>query len=147
MKRSWNWLLWAGFVVAVLAPLAYFSLFETTKSAFWIAVALFALAITMLVVGVRRAYSTPEAYGGKVAGPILATIGVVILGGFVWVSFQMKKAYPIAQNAPRVGEKAPEFALVDGNNSQIQLAKLLARPGEGTRAQHGVLLVFYRGYW
>jgi len=147
VKRSWNWLLWVGFVVALLAPLGYFSLFESTKFAFWIAVLLFALAIALLIGGLRRAYRSPEAYRGKVAGPILAAIGVVILGGFVWVSVQMKKAYPVGQNAPRVGQKAPEFALADGNNSQVRLAELLAGSAGAMRAQQGVLLVFYRGYW
>lgn len=147
MKRSWNWRLWVGFVVALLAPLGYFFLFETTKFAPWIAIVLFALAIILLIGGLRRAYSTPESYRGRVAGPILASIGAVVLGLFVWVSFEMKKAYSVAQNAPRVGQRAPEFALADGNNSQVTLANLLAGPAGSTRAQRGVLLVFYRGYW
>jgi peroxiredoxin len=40
---------------------------------------------------------------------------------------------------PRVGEKAPEFALPDQNRKQVALADLLSGKG--------ALLIFYRGHW
>jgi hypothetical protein len=143
--------LWVGFAISLLAPFAYFSLFEITRFAFWIALLLFAITVVLLIGGLRRTYSAPESYRGKVAGPILATLCVVIIGLFGWVSYQMKRAYPVAHNAPRVGQKAPEFALTDSNNTRVRLAELLSASSSSAsaaaRAPRGVLLIFYRGYW
>ena len=151
MPKAWNWRLWVGFVIALLAPFSYFSLFEITPIAFWLSVLLFVIAIVLLVNGVRRAYSAPESYRGKVAGPILATLTVLVIGLFSFGMYAMKKAYPEARNAPRVGQKAPEFALTDSRNNPVKLADLLATPLPGAsvaaQAPRGVLLVFYRGYW
>lgn len=151
MPKAWNWRLWVGFVIASLAPFSYFSLFEITPIAFWLSVLLFVVAIVLLIGGVRRAYSAPESYRGKVAGPILATLAVLVIGLFSFGMYAMKKAYPEARNAPRVGQKAPEFALTDSKNNAVKLADLLATPVPGAsvaaQAPRGVLLVFYRGYW
>ncbi|HWC20094.1 MAG TPA: hypothetical protein VG498_23980, partial [Terriglobales bacterium] len=114
---------------------------------FWISILLFVVAIALLFVGLRRAYSAPESYRGKVAGSILAALCAVLLGVFVWATYQMKKAYPVAQNAPRIGQKAPVFVLTDGNHNRIQLAELLSGGSGAAKMPRGVLLVFYRGYW
>jgi peroxiredoxin len=53
---------------------------------------------------------------------------------------------PAARGAPRVGQKAPEFALSDTNGKTVTLAELLSTPIKGKPAK-GVLLIFYRGYW
>jgi peroxiredoxin len=59
------------------------------------------------------------------------------------------KQLPSARSAPQVGQKAPEFTLVDTKNTNISLSELLSTPlpGASGGAPKGVLLVFYRGYW
>lgn len=145
--KSWNWRLWAGFACSLLALFGYFLLFEFTRMAFWISLLLCAVAVVFLIGGLRRAYSTPESYRGKVAGPILATLSILFIGLFGVGVYMMKRAYPVAHNTPRVGQKAPEFALTDSHGSPVKLAELLSAPLAGAQAPRGVLLVFYRGYW
>ncbi|PYL30538.1 MAG: hypothetical protein DMF45_02300, partial [Verrucomicrobia bacterium] len=41
--------------------------------------------------------------------------------------------------APRVGEKAPQFSLPDQNGKQVALTDLLS--------PNGAVLIFYRGHW
>ena len=149
--KAWNWRLWVGFAISLLAVFSYVPLFEITRAAIWISVLLCAVAAALLVAGLRRYYSAPESYRGKVAGPVLATLTVLMIAGFGFMTYMMKQAYSVAQNAPRVGAKAPEFALTDVKNSRITLPQLLSAPVSGAsgdaRAPRGVLLVFYRGYW
>ncbi|HEX4664702.1 MAG TPA: hypothetical protein VH196_09925 [Terriglobales bacterium] len=146
--KAWNWRLWVGFVLVLVAPFCYFSLFETTRAALWISVALIVLAIVLLVGGLRRAFTASESYRGKIAGPILATLALVVVGVFGWATYAMHSAYAEAHNAPRVGDKAPEFALMDGSGRKVTMAELLAAPlPTGPSKTRGVMLVFYRGYW
>ena len=151
MAKAWNWRLWVGFIIGLLAPFGYFSLFEITRLALWIALLLFVVAIMLLIGGLKRAYSAPEAYRGKIAGPTLTALTIVVIGLFGFALVQMKKAYPVGSNAPRVGQKAPEFLLTDSKGMPVRLAELLSSPLGGTsagaRPARGVLLVFYRGYW
>jgi len=149
MSKSWNWRLWVGFVVALIAPFAYFSLLEKISFAFWISIAAFMIAIELLADGLRRAYAQPEAYRGKIAGPILAILALGVIGLFSYANHMMGQAYSTAANAPRVGDKAPEFALTDATGHKVTIAQLLATPLAGGAAQtpRAVLLVFYRGYW
>lgn len=149
--KAWNWRLWVGFAISLLAPFGYFSLFEITRIAFWLSLLLFAAAVALLIGGLRRAYSAPESYRGKIAGPILATLSLLVIALFSFGIYQMKRAYAVAHNAPRVGQRVPEFALTDSKDSRVTLAELLSAPLPGPssagRAPRGVLLVFYRGYW
>jgi hypothetical protein len=148
MSRSRNWRLWVGFVIALLAPFAYFSLFETVRGAFWISIALFLMAFVLLIAGLRRAFAQPQSFSGKIAGPILSVLALLIVGAFGWGSFMMRQAYSEARNAPRVGDKAPEFALIDAGGRKVTMNQLFSTPLVGSgRVPRGVVLVFYRGYW
>ena len=52
---------------------------------------------------------------------------------------------PLAQEAPVVGEKMPDFSLPGVSGRTVQLSKFIAA-GRGGKPGW-VLLVFYRGYW
>lgn len=149
--KAWNWRLWVGFALALLAAFGYPLIFPITPSVFWISLALCIIALLLLISGLRRAFGQPESYRGKVAGPILTTASVLMFVLFGAMSYMMPKAYSVARNAPRVGAKAPDFALTDTHGSPVTLSQLLstAASGSSTGSQtpRGVLLVFYRGYW
>ena len=132
----------------MLAPFGYFSLFETVPGAFRMSVAVLIVGIVLLADGVRRAFAQPDSYRGKIAGPILATLALLVVGAFGYAGYMMKQAYSKAPNAPHVGDKAPQFALTDSSGRKVTMAQLLSTPLAGaTQAPRGVLLVFYRGYW
>jgi hypothetical protein len=150
-SKQWNWRLWTGFAFSILALFVYLLLFPITRSVFWLSLALFVVAAAFLVGGLQRAFNQPESYRGKVAGPIIAVLGLCVLGAFSYASYEVYKGFPAAKNAPRLGQKAPDFTLPDSGGSQVSLARLLTTPiTDSSGAAHnpkGVLVVFYRGYW
>ena len=152
--KLWNWRLWVGFGLSLMALLAYVGyvlLLSLTQSIFWPSLILFVVAAVLLVSGLRRASREPQTYHGRILGPILATLSVVIFALFAFTSYQIFKNFPAASNAPKVGQRAPEFALVDTNGKSFSLAQLLSAPiADSNGAAHptrGVLVFFYRGYW
>ena len=159
-SRKFNWLVLAGFLVCVIAFLSFFFFFvrfPVTRDFPWVNLLLFGLAAILLVIGLQRAFAKADEYRGKIFGPILAALSVVVFGIFVFALFIVPRHLPAAHGAPRVGQKAPEFSLVDTNGRSVKLSELLTAPMNAAssvagssasgRAGKGVLLVFYRGYW
>jgi hypothetical protein len=149
--KLWNWRLWAGLGVSIGALAAYvFSVMET-RAVFWLALLLFVIGAVLLVSGLKRRSREPELYRGKVAGPVLSTLSVMIFGLFGFVVYEVLKVFPEAKNAPQIGQRAPEFSLVDANGKNFTLAQLRSTPiansGGAVRGTKGVLVLFYRGYW
>jgi hypothetical protein len=148
-KPGWNWLLWAGFVLSVIAFLSYFAFFvefSSTRNFPWVNLLLFAIAAALLAAGIRRAFQRPQSYRGKIFGPFLVGLSTLILGFFIFGIFVAARHLPASAAAPRVGAKAPDFTLSDSDNKPVSLANLLTEPVGGA-APKGVMLVFYRGYW
>jgi hypothetical protein len=153
-KRRPNWLLWLGFLISVLAFVSYFlffAQFPVTRDFPWANFLLFASGAVLLGIGLQRALARPSSYHGKISGPILAALSMVILGFFCFSVFVESRHLPSAQHAPQVGQKAPQFSLSDINGRSVSLSDLLSTPitapsGPG-HVPKGVLLVFYRGYW
>jgi hypothetical protein len=103
----------------------------------------------LLLAGLVRAFGKPQLYRGKIFGPILALLSLLVFGSFSYLIFYELRQVPASTGAPRVGEKAPEFTLPDQNDKQAALADLLASPASSESAArvNGVLLIFYRGFW
>ncbi len=149
VARRWNWPLWTGFLLSVLAFLSYFlffAQFPLTRNFPWANLLLFGFAAALLAVGIRQAFRRAEVYRGRVFGPVLAGLSLLIFGAFIFFTFFLSRQLPPSSGAPRVGAKAPDFTLMDTTNKSLSLAELLAAPVRGV-APKGVLLVFYRGYW
>jgi len=149
--KRWNWRLWVGLLASFLAVSLFLRLFAETRSIFWVSLALFILAGALLISGLKRAWSEPGAYRGRMAGPLLVVLSAIPLAVFAWASYEVMTKMPAARNAPRVGQKAPEFALTDASGATMTLARALTTPMKDSSGQSqtpkGVLLVFYRGYW
>jgi len=149
--KLWNWRLWAGFGLSIAALAGYVFWVNETRAVFWPALLLFAVAAVLLLSGLKRRSRDPELYRGKVAGYVLTSLSVLILGLFGFVAYQVSRVFPDAKNAPQIGQRAPEFSLADANGNNVTLAQLLSTPiansGSATRATKGLLVVFYRGYW
>src|SRR5437588_10847986 len=144
MKRRWNWMLWTGFLIVLVALFSFeiFARFPITRDFPWANLSLFAIGGILLVTGLVRAFGQPTEYRGKIFGPILTVISVLIFALFAYALFYVVRQMPASASAPRVGDKAPDFSLPDQNDRPVALHDLLTSPG--TRA---ALLIFYRGYW
>lgn len=148
MKR-FNWPLWAGFLLTFLAFLSYPFLFiewPITRDFPWLNLLLFAFALVLLFIGVRRAFRPERRLISKIVAPILATLSVLVIAFFIFIALIQSRWLPASQAAPAVGQKAPEFTLTDTNGQPVTLASLLSQP-INSKPPKGVLLIFYRGYW
>lgn len=142
MKRKWNWPLWVGFVIAVggLFSYEYFAQFPITRDFPWANLLLLGIGTALLMVGLFRAFGRPQLYRGKIFGSIFTAIALLLFAFFSYEIFYVLRQVPLSAQAPRIGEKAPEFTLVDQNERSVALADLRS----GGKA---VALIFYRGFW
>src|SRR5689334_23885590 len=148
-KRRPNAPLWLGFLIVLFAFLSYIPIFvkyPSTRDMPWANFLIFALGFVLLVLGLRRAFGQPTVYRGKITGPILATVSVAALVFFCFTIFSLGKHLPPSTQGPKVGQKAPDFALADTNGHTVSLAALLST-SDASHPTKGVVLVFYRGYW
>jgi len=141
MKRKWSWPIWVGFVVAVggLFSYEFFAQFPITRDFPWANLLLFCVAAILLGLGLVRAFGRPYLYRGKILGPIFAAIALLLFAFFAYEIFYVLRQVPLSAQAPRVGERAPEFALPDQSGKQVALGDLLS--------PNGAVIIFYRGHW
>ena len=148
MKRL-NWKIWAGFVLSLVAAFTYPFLFvrwPITREFPWANLILFAIALLLLFLGLRRAFKPDKGVVSKIFSSLAAAFGVLLLAGLLFMFFVMGSWLPASAGAPHVGQKARDFSLTDSNDRTVTLAQLLSEP-INNKSPRGVLLVFYRGYW
>jgi len=150
-QRRWNWHLWAGFLLCLVTFASYFFVFvrfPVTRDVPWVSFLFFGAGLAFVFVGLKRTFGQPQQYRGKIAGPILGTLCLLVVGFFCFIIFYQTRHLPASTGAPRVGQKAPDFVLPDANNQPVSLSTLLSSPMSHTQTPpKGVVLVFYRGYW
>ena len=151
MQRRFNWPLWAGFLLTLLAAFSYFAFFvqfPSTRDFPWANLLLFLLAAILLVIGVRHGFACDRARPklSKVVTSIVTTLSALVFAFFIFAIFIAARWLPASTGAPHVGQKVPEFTLSDANGRQVSLNQLLSDPIDG-KTPKGVLLVFYRGWW
>ena len=142
MKRKWNWPLWVGFVVVVggLFSYAFFAQFPITRDFPWANLLLFGIGAALLMLGLFRAFGRPQVYRGKIFGSIFAAIAVFLIAFFSYEIFYFLRQVPASSGAPRVGQKAPDFILLDQSGKPVGLGDLLS-------GSNAVVLIVYRGFW
>jgi hypothetical protein len=148
MKRL-NWPIWAGFVLSLVAGFSYPILFirwPITRDFPWANLILFAIAVVLLFLGLRRALKPDKRIVSKIFSSLAAGLGVLLLAAFLFGVFVAGRWLPASAAAPQVGQKAPAFTLTDANDKPVTLAQLLTEP-VNNQPPKGVLLIFYRGYW
>ncbi|HKP39055.1 MAG TPA: hypothetical protein VJT71_19510 [Pyrinomonadaceae bacterium] len=157
--KKFNWAIWAGFLLTVVAFLSYpffFINWPVTRDFPWASLLIFAAAAVFLFVGLRRAFKPGRRLISKIVAPVMAALSVLILALFIFISFIESRRLPASHGAPSVGQKAPDFTLTDSDNKPVSLSELLTKPieplrpamvAEKPRAPKAVLLIFYRGYW
>jgi hypothetical protein len=145
MKRRWNWPIWGGFVVVVAGLFSYefFARFPITRDFPWANLLLFGIGIALLLVGLFRAFGRPQVYRGKIFGSIFTTVAVLVVALFSYEFFYVLRQVPASSGAPRVGQLAPDFILLDQSAKPVGLGDLLS----GQSGPKAVALIFYRGFW
>lgn len=146
----WNLLPLGGFVIVVTAFLSYFfvfAAFPVTRDVPWLNLLLMAGGLVVVGAGVRRAFAQPGRWFGKISASLLAVLSVLILSLFVLYNFSFSAQLPESAGAPKVGEKAPDFALPDQDGREVKLSDVVAALGNESGQNRYLLLVFYRGYW
>jgi hypothetical protein len=149
--RRFNWPLWAGFLLTLIASFSYFAFFvrfPVTRDFPWANLLLFLLAAILVVVGIRRGFARDRRRPtlSKVVTAILTTLSALVFALFIFAIFIAGRWLPVSTGAPHVGQKVPEFTLSDASGRQVSLSQLTSEPIDG-KAPRGVLLVFYRGWW
>ena|ERR1044072_458175 len=141
-KKNWNWLLWIGFLFALAGFLSYtfFVQFPSTRDFPWANLLLFAVGGILLALGLFRAFGRPQLYRGKIFGPILSMLAILMFALLSYVLFYELGQLPPSTGAPRVGQKAPEFTLSDQDGKDVALTELVSK-------SKAVALIFYRGFW
>jgi hypothetical protein len=145
MRRKWNWPIWIGFLFVLTGFFSYtfFARFPVTRDFPWANLVLFCAGGILLVVGLFRAFGNPRAYRGKIFGSILMVLSMLMIGLFSYVIFYDLRQVPASSGAPRVGQLAPDFLLLDQNGNPVGLGDLL----RGQSGPKAVALIFYRGFW
>jgi len=147
--RRFNWQIWAGFLLTFGGFLSFpffFVRFPATRDVPWVNFLLAAVALVLLVIGLKRAFQPGRSKLAKVIASLLATLSIAAVGLFLFSFFIIAKQLPASRGAPQVGQKAPDFTLTDTNDKPVTLAQLLTEPFNN-QPPKGVLLIFYRGYW
>src|SRR6202011_1663380 len=107
----------------------FFIQFPSTRDFPWATLLLFGIGATLLLLGLFRAFGRPQLYRGKVFGSSFFAIAVLVFAVVSYVTFYVLRQVPLSAEAPRVGQKAPEFALPDQNGKSLALADLLSPNG------------------
>ncbi|MEW6160798.1 MAG: hypothetical protein AB1813_25500 [Verrucomicrobiota bacterium] len=152
MKRRWNGSLWCGFALVISAALSYvpvFSRFPLTRDFPWANLLLFGMGGVFLGLGLKRAFGEPETYRGKWLGSILALLSALGFVMFSYGIFVAARDLPVADQAPRPGQKVPDFTLPDQRGTPVALSDLLSSKenAASTKSPRHLLLIFFRGFW
>jgi hypothetical protein len=139
--------LWLGLLFTVLGPISnglYFLGFPAS-AVVWITLLLPAVGLTLIVIGLRRAFGQSP-YRAKVGGAIAVALSVLVLAASVGVFVLSRRLPPPSTGTPQVGQRVPDFTLPDSAGNPVALSQVLAGSNAGGPPK-AVLLVFYRGYW
>jgi peroxiredoxin len=138
-----TWPVWVALPLSVVAFLSYplfFLRWPITRDVPWVNFLLFGLVLLLVVVGLRRAVAPGprralRAVLSRFPAGLSAALFVFVL--FLNVIFVDAYRLPASSGAPRVGEPAPDFTLLDVNSAPVALSTILAPPAKGA------LIVFY----
>jgi hypothetical protein len=148
-QKQSNRPLWIGLAFVFLAILSnLLSFFKLSPALLpWVILILPILALIFLLIGAVRAYRQPQIYKGKIWGSIVAVLAVLLAAASA-LFFVNARKLPSSGGAPQIGQRVPDFTLLDSAGQPTTLAQLFSAPASASAPPpKAVLLVFYRGYW
>jgi hypothetical protein len=146
-QKQSSTMLWLGLAILLLAILSNLLSFFNLSPALlpWVILILPILALIFLLIGVVRAFRQAQVYKGKIWGSIVAVLAVLIVAAST-LFFVGARKLPRSGGAPQVGQRVPDFTLLDTTGQPTSLAQLFSASADAPPPK-AVLLVFYRGYW
>jgi len=105
VMKNFNWQLWVGFVLTIFSFLSYPFLFidyPLLRDFPWLNLLLFAVALGLFILGLRRAFRPGRKAISKVSAVIVATLGVLAMAFFVFIAFIEARRLPASAGAPQV---------------------------------------------
>ena len=139
MKR--NHLIWIGPLVVFTGLVSYFMVFArfaALRDFPWLNLPLVLLGAVLSAIGVRRAFSRPEIFRGKVLGSLGLALSLFLTAVFFAYVFWITYSLPVPSEATLALVEAPDFSLVSNTGETVRLSDFKGRK---------VALVFYRGFW
>ena len=144
---------WLAFLLAsgaILCNLLFFVRPPGQRAIPWLSALLAVVALIFLARGLQRLFiGEPRVYRARrILGSVVSLVALLLAGVAIFAFFQAR-ALPSSAGAPRVGQTAPDFTLVDTTGQPVSLGQLFASPGNKPQSapNKAVLLIFYRGYW
>ena len=86
MRWVVNWQIWAGFLLSLVAGFSYpflLSDWEITRDYAWANLILFAIAMVLLILGLRHAFKPDKGIVSKIFSSLAAALGVLLLVGLL----------------------------------------------------------------
>jgi hypothetical protein len=151
-ERQPNRMPWLALLLALGAMalnVGFFMEFPAQRALPWLSLLCGVAALFLSAIAVRRAYSRPQLYTGKISSSIIAVLSILVCALMAFSTVE-SRSLPSSSAAPQVGQKAPDFTLPDTQGNKVSLTQLLDQGSAGatnSAAPKAVLLVFYRGYW
>jgi AhpC/TSA family len=143
------WLALLLVLIAVALNFGFFVGFPAQRALPWLSLLCGLAALFLSAIAVKRAYSRPQLYTGKISSSIIAVLSILVCALLAFATVE-SRSLPSGSAAPQIGQKAPDFTLPDTQGKQVSLTQLLDHGSAGaanSAAPKAVLLVFYRGYW
>jgi hypothetical protein len=108
-KRT-NSALWLGLLITVLGPLSNFLYYYKIPAAVlpWLNLAIPAIGLLLILIGVVRASRQPQLYRGKILGSIFTVLAALLFAGSVWLFIHVRDV-PRSAGAPQIGQRVPDF--------------------------------------
>ena len=138
----WLWCLLAGLSTITLhlyLPMSTrVELEELSERPLWITI--FSGFSTAATVGIAYSLRNTPVFRGELRRPMMIGSIAAVLGfsGYTTYTYAFSRSLAVAEEAPDIGELAPEFAITDPEGRLWTLTGLRG---------YDVLLVFYRGHW
>src|SRR5262245_21113303 len=120
VQRRTNSALWRGALLTLLGVFANVASFFTNGGSLltWLSLILPALGVAFLLLGLMRAFSQRQVYGGRVAASIITVLAVLFFAVSTIFFFQAR-ALPASSHSPQVGQKAPDFTLTNTSGQSM----------------------------
>jgi len=136
-----NHAIWIGPIVTFVGAVSYFlyfARFPSLRDVPWLNLPIVACGVWLSGVGVRRAFTLPGRYRGRIGGALGLLLSVSLALLFCFYVFSLSYGVPPPTETTRSLVLAPGFTLPDQHGGDVRLGDLRGRK---------VVLVFYRGFW